>query len=195
MTVDPAAFSTAVLSASSVLDRVEEAIYDPQIFIDYTRHIIEKMGGSGSALDACAREIYEEWATCQHFHLYEEVPDVLRALADKGLRLGLISNTHRSLEAFQTHFLLDGLVSAAVSSAEHGYMKPHPSIFRTTLELLGASADESVMVGDSFAHDIEGARQIGMRGILIVRSGRELTGLSSPGVPVIRSLRELERHL
>ena len=56
-------------------------VYDPAIFIRYTRRIIEGMGGSGEALiDAAARDIYDEWSACQHFTLYEEVPDVLRAI-------------------------------------------------------------------------------------------------------------------
>ena len=81
-------------------------------------------------LDACAAEIYVEWARCHHFHLYDDVADVMRQLSDSGIKVGLISNSHRSLEEFQTHFRLGAVVSAAVSSAEHGYMKPHPSIFQ-----------------------------------------------------------------
>jgi FMN phosphatase YigB (HAD superfamily) len=49
------------------------------------------------------------------------------------------------------------------------------------------------MVGDSLAHDIEGALAIGMRGVLVARAGRQ------PGtpadLPVIQSLRELPAHL
>ena len=39
----------------------------------------------GRALDACASEIYREWAACQHFELYDDVPDVLRELAGGGI--------------------------------------------------------------------------------------------------------------
>lgn len=45
------------------------------------------------------------------------------------------------------------------------------------------------MVGDSLAHDIEGARRLGMRGVLVARAG--LPGPAPAGVPVIESLREL----
>ena len=58
-------------------------------------------------------------------------------LAAAGVRIGLISNTHRCLASFQSHFELQGLISAAVSSSEHGLMKPHPSIFSAALQLLG----------------------------------------------------------
>jgi FMN phosphatase YigB (HAD superfamily) len=58
---------------------------------------------------------------------------VLGELWTRGLVLGVISNSHRSLDAFREHFQLDTLLTAAVSSAKHGYMKPHPSIFEAAL--------------------------------------------------------------
>jgi putative hydrolase of the HAD superfamily len=143
-------------------------------------------------LEACAREIYEEWAACRHFSLYEDVPAALRRLHSRGLRIGLISNTHRCLVSFQSHFDLEGLIAGAVSSSEHGYMKPHPSIFEAALKLVGVEAREALMVGDSLAHDIEGARRLGMRGILLSRSGAVA---AADGVPVIRGLAELDAYL
>jgi putative hydrolase of the HAD superfamily len=192
--VDPAQFQSAVADASCLLDEAQELFYDPQVFIHYTRQIIESMGGTGPALEACAREIYEEWAACQHFALYEDVPSVLREIAGRDIRIGLISNTHRCLASFQSHFELDGLFMAAISSSVHGYMKPHPSIFQAGLRLLNVEPHEAVMVGDSLRQDIDGARQIGMRGVLVRRSTdgdpADPAAVESD-VPVIRSLREL----
>ena len=191
--VDPSLFDRAVAAASVVLDRGQEWIYDPQFFFDYTGQVIRGMGGEGPGVEACAREIYEQWAGNQHFFLYEEVPDVLRDLHAAGLRLGLISNSHRCLASFQSHFELEGLIAAAISSSEHGYMKPHPSIFEAALRLLEVEPHEAVMVGDSFAHDIQGARRLGMQGVLVSRSG--CSEAPADGVPVIRNLRELRGHL
>jgi putative hydrolase of the HAD superfamily len=185
--VDPSAFDRAVADAASGLAPADD-IYDAQLYVDYTKRIIEGMGGRGPALDAAAREIYAEWAACQHFALYEDVADVLRELHGSGLKMGLISNSHRCLTAFQTHFDLEGLFSATISSLEHGYMKPHRSIFEAALQSAGVNAVESVMVGDSLVHDVDGARRLGMRGVLVARSG----AVTPPaGVPVIQSLREL----
>ena len=190
MDVDPARFPAAVISASHILDREQDAVYNPQIFVDYTAHIIRAMGGSGEAVEECAAEIYREWASCQHFLLYEDVPAALEALADSGVLIGLISNSHRSLDAFQEHFELDGLIDVAVSSSEHGYMKPHPSIFQAAMKLARVSASDALMVGDSLTQDIEGARRIGMRGVLVRRSSAADSGMDM-NVPVIRSLAEL----
>ncbi len=195
MSVDPSEFDQAVLDASFVLDEAQDHIYDPEIFIRYTRHIIERMGGHGPGLDACARQIYDEWAACQHFSLYEDVEPALTELAERGLRLGLISNTHRSLTSFQSHFELERLISGAISSSEHGFMKPHPSIFEAGLKLLDVVAGEAVMVGDSLKQDIEGARRVGMHAVLVNRSSELTTRTEIDGVPVIRTLTDLPKRL
>jgi putative hydrolase of the HAD superfamily len=194
LAIDESAFDAAVESASSLLDAPEDAAYDAEIFVVYTRHIIEQMGGRGPGVDACAREIYAEWAACQHFELYDDVPGALSALAADGIRVGLISNSHRCLVSFQSHFGLAGLISAVVSSSEHGFMKPHPSIFEAALRLVGVPAGEAVMVGDSLRQDIDGALRAGMRAVLLHRGGRFhplAEELSAKGVPVIGSLAEL----
>jgi putative hydrolase of the HAD superfamily len=127
------------------------------------------------------------------------VAPVLSELAGSGFRLGLISNTHRCLTSFQEHFDLAGLISAAISSSEYGYNKPHPSIFRTALRLLQVKPEEAVMVGDNLRQDIEGALGVGMGAVLVCRSGTPRgpgsgsNGLAGPlrEVPVIRSLHDL----
>ena len=191
MDVDASKFEEGVASAAPLLESPDD-VYDPAIFIAYTSRIIEVMGGTGSRVDECSREIYVEWAACQHFELYDDVPAVLRRLAESGLRIGLISNTHRCLASFQSHFELQGLVSATVSSSDHGLMKPHPSIFTAALQLLGVEAGEAVMVGDSFKHDVQGALKVGMRAILLNRGDAAAPTVEGDRrVPDIHSLREL----
>jgi putative hydrolase of the HAD superfamily len=186
--VDVAAFESAVAGASPTLDAAGGP-HDPQVFVEYTCRIIEGMGGRGAAVRSAARDIYDKWAACDHFTLYEDVPAVLQSLHAAGIKIGLISNTERCLTSFQQHFRLDGLFAVTLSSADHGFMKPNPSIFEAGLRAVGARPAEAVMVGDSLAHDIEGARRLGMRGVLVARSTAPAP--APDGVPVIQSLREL----
>ena len=192
--VDPARFELATAASSFILDEVEEQIYNDDLFVHYTASIIEHMGGRGPAVVTVAREIYRQWAGNHHFELYDDVAPVLTALKARGLTVGVISNSHRSLDAFREHFALDGLIHAAVSSAEHGYMKPHRSIFDAALEQAGVPAAAALMVGDSLKADVEGALAAGMRAVLLRRSG-ELPANLPDGVPVIRTLAELEQTL
>jgi putative hydrolase of the HAD superfamily len=186
--VEEARFPDAVRHAVSSLDHEQER-YDDAVFIRFIRRIIEGMGGSGDdGIAACAREMYHAWAACHHFHLYDDAEAVLRELAARQVKIGLISNSHRSLVEFAEHFNLQGLVVAAVSSAEHGYLKPHPSIFEAALGQAGVSAGEALMVGDSLTHDVEGARRVGMRGVLLHRAAGPLPDVA---VPVIRNLTDL----
>jgi putative hydrolase of the HAD superfamily len=187
--VDPSRFDAAVAAAASVLAETADHIYDAQVFLNYTRRIIELMGGSGPAVDVVSREMYDDWAEHHHFSLYDDVVHTFHALRARGLRLGLISNTQRCLASFQTHFELGDLIAVAVSSSDHGFMKPHPSIFRAALEQMGVAPGAAVMVGDSLPQDVLGAREVGMRGILLVRGDRRVA--AGPGVPVIRTLSEL----
>jgi HAD superfamily hydrolase (TIGR01662 family) len=186
--VDPGRFTAAVEAASSMLD-AGGGPYDPKVFLDYTNRIIEGMGGTGDGVSRASKEIYNEWSACQHFELYEDVPEVLRAIHEAGMKIGLISNTQRCLASFQSHFDLEGFFDVTISSADHGFMKPHPSIFEAALGKAGARSEEAVMVGDSLAHDIEGARRLGIRAVLVSRSGPRAD--CPPDVPIIHTLRDL----
>ena len=192
--VDPSRFDAATAASSFILDEVEEQIYNHDLFIHYTASIIEHMGGRGEGVIDVAREIYEQWSANHHFEMYDDVAPVLTELSRRGLVVGAISNSHRSLDAFCEHFSLSGLITVSVSSAEHGYMKPHRSIFDAALAKAGVDAAESIMVGDSVKHDIEGALAIGMQAVLLRRSGERPAHLP-PELPVIRTLHELSRHL
>jgi len=188
--VDASRFDAAVAASSFILDEVEEPVYDDELFVHYTATIIEHMGGRGAGVIRAAREIYRQWASNHHFELYDDVEPTLEALAARGIALGVISNSHRSLAAFSEHFALERYITVAVSSAEHGYMKPHRSIFDAALERAGARADEAIMVGDSMRADIDGALAAGLGAVLIRRSGDRPDPLPA-GVRVITSLREL----
>lgn len=188
--VDAERFDAAVAASSFILDDVEEPIYDDALFVHYTASIIEHMGGRGPNVIHAARDIYRQWASNHHFELYDDAEPALEALRARGLVVGVISNSHRSLEAFSEHFELKRYISIAVSSAEHGYMKPHKSIFDVALARAGVGADEAMMIGDSLRADIEGALAAGLRAVLIRRSGERPAALPA-GVTVISSLRDL----
>lgn len=190
ITVDASRFDQAVAAASFILDEVEEQVYDPNLFVHYTATIIEHMGGRGAEVIRVAERIYEQWASNHHFEIYEDVEPVLTTLAADGYVLGAISNSHRSLEAFTQHFRLDALIGTTISSAEHGFMKPHRSIFETALQRAKVRAADAVMVGDSLKADIEGARAAGMRGVLLRRSGEHPPSLPAD-VSLITTLHQL----
>lgn len=89
-------------------------------------------------------------------------------LREKGYKLGLISNTHwRISDNLRKEF--KRFFDVITLSYEHGFAKPHPSIFITTLNRLTASANQCLHVGDDPMADIQGAKSLGMLTVFIKR--------------------------
>jgi putative hydrolase of the HAD superfamily len=89
------------------------------------------------------------------------------------VRIGVVSNNllAEQQEKLQQCGLAD-LVDALVVSEEAGVSKPDPAIFRLALRRVNAGAGEAVMVGDSWAADVEGARAAGIAAVWFNRAGR-----------------------
>ena len=62
-------------------------------------------------------------------------------------------------------------VDVLVASEDVGVSKPDPEIFRIALRRLDITAAESVMVGDSWQNDIQGAVAAGIRAVWFNRAG------------------------
>jgi HAD superfamily hydrolase (TIGR01549 family) len=184
LTLEPSRYEAARDAALVDLRRHPELEHDDEIWFRFTERIVRGMGGDADSAYACAVEITRGWERHENFDLYEDVPPTVSALRAAGLRIGLISNSARDVREFARHHGLD--VDAGISSFHHGRTKPHESIFRAVLELLGVEADEAAMVGDTIADDIEGALALGMRAILVDREGRH-----EDFEPRVESLNEL----
>ena len=98
----------------------------------------------------------------------------LRALADTGVRLGVISNADGLIgERLRAHEVLQvgpGLgveVECVIDSGVVGVMKPDPRIFTLALDAMAIEADSAWYVGDMPAIDVVGARRAGLRPVLM----------------------------
>jgi HAD superfamily hydrolase (TIGR01549 family) len=168
--LDPDRYVEARTHAIETLQGNRELVHDEEVWIAFTEQIVIGMGGGSAEARACAIDMVREWERHENFSLYEDALPVLDELRHHGLRIGLVSNGQRDLDEFAFHHGLD--VDVAVGSKAHGKVKPHPSIFVAALEALDVSPKRAAMVGDSFEDDIEGARSLGMRAILLDRDGR-----------------------
>ena len=168
--LDPARHAEARAAAIEAVERHPELDHDEEVWVLFTERIIRGMGGDSDRAYEAAVEMTRAWENAANFELYEDTLPVLATLREHGLKIGLVSNTGRNLEAFVAHHALD--VDAAVGSGTHGKTKPHPAIFQSALEALDVRADEAAMVGDSPEDDVAGARALGMRAFLVDREGR-----------------------
>ena len=178
LTLDPARYDDARRDALTTLERHPELDHDEEIWVLFTQRIIEGMGGVGDTY-AAAYEMERAWVHAHHFELYDDAVPAIDTLRRRGLRVGLLSNTARDLDAFVSHHGLE--VDAVLTSLVHGKTKPHDTIFRRMLELLDVAPGEAVMVGDTLVDDVEGARAVGMRAVLVDRENRYPARSASAG--------------
>lgn len=100
----------------------------------------------------------------------------LEALAARGVRLAVVSNTMRTpgrslRRILERHGLLEPFHHLTFSD-EVGVRKPAPEIFHLALAALGVPAEEAAHVGDDARLDVEGARGAGLRTVQVVAEGR-----------------------
>lgn len=135
--------------------------------------------------------LFAYFARADSWALFDDAETVLKGLRARGLILVMISNfDSRVLKIIHGLGIADYFDSVFISSSA-GFAKPEAGIFQLALERHGIAAHEAVHVGDSPETDIEGARNAGVRPVLLDRSGR----LESDGIARIRGLGELMRLL
>lgn len=92
---------------------------------------------------------------------FEANAPVLERLAQR-YRLGIVSNFYGNLPTVCDNANVRRYFGVIVDSAQVGFLKPDPRIFLAAVETLGIKPGRTVMVGDSLARDMAGARAAGM---------------------------------
>jgi putative hydrolase of the HAD superfamily len=122
--------------------------------------------------EAMLAAYYEAWDP--HTITDPEAIPLLRALRDRGIKVGVLSNTMWPRDAHERVFRRDevlDLIDAAVYSSEIPWAKPHPEAFRAAMRALGVDDPAAcVFVGDRPFSDVHGAKRAGMRAVLIPHS-------------------------
>lgn len=162
---------------------------DPNKYDDFPQ-VADVIRSLHPALLSNERRLLEEVIA---IHELGHVPDayaaVLRRLA-RTHRLGLVANIwckkDRWLQKLERAGVLD-LFETLVFSSDHKSMKPSPVLFDLAFRPFGVSKEDVVFVGDSWVHDIEGAKRFGISAVWINPAG---TG-APPADYVVRDLRDL----
>jgi len=116
--------------------------------------------------------LYQRFSEPGAWRIYEDVLPTLKALSERGLRLGMISNWDDRLRPLLGRLGLTPLFQAMVVSCEVNSAKPAPRIFDAAARQLGVEPAAILHVGDSLEMDFHGARQAGFNAVQLVRSGR-----------------------
>lgn len=122
--------------------------------------------------DSLAEELAESFMqtrSCIH-ELYDDTLECLNKLDGK-YSLGLITNGPPDVQRKKikggklSHFF-----KTIVISAEYGFAKPDPRIFKKALLDLGCDPKEAIMIGDSLKNDVGGARDTGITSVWLNRN-------------------------
>ncbi len=127
--------------------------------------------------------------------LRPDAVSALRALRDRGLATGLISDCTHELPAFLPGLPVAPLLDAQVFSVEVGVCKPHPAIYLAACEQLGVEAHECLYVGDGGSRELTGAAAVGMTPVRLAAPDLKDhlvfdrdTGFCGPAVPTLTDL-------
>jgi putative hydrolase of the HAD superfamily len=102
--------------------------------------------------------------------LFSDAIPVLESLRRKDYKIGLVTNSMlpmwmRDIE-LEAYEILD-YFDVRITSGDTGFIKPHPFIYQKALEMLGATPDRAVFVGDRPDYDIVGANDAGLTSVLM----------------------------
>jgi len=127
---------------------------------------------SMQAIDAATRDRQQRFDHAL-IEIDTDVLALLKRLKQGKLKLALISNASTGEVSAWPASPLAGLFETAVFSCECGHAKPEPAIYKLALEKLGVSAGECLYVGDGGSDEHRGARESGMRTVLLTRHVRK----------------------
>jgi HAD superfamily hydrolase (TIGR01509 family) len=134
--------------------------------------------GRGSEADAAAVDTVVDRLFHEHLSdvtVKPGAPDALVALADRGCRMGIVSNAAHGpflRWALAAHGL-DRHFASVIVSADLGMRKPRREIFDAALRALDVRADEAAYVGNDYVKDVMGAKLAGLRAVWMPDAGAE----------------------
>lgn len=136
---------------------------------DLVRRVFE--GIPFPSFEAFFDEVYFFFSGPEGWVLFPETIHVLEKLRAESFYVGIISNFDARLESICESLNISSYVNGITFSSRHGTAKPSPEIFLSALKSARISPSESIYIGDSIYHDLQGALSVGMKPLLIDRAG------------------------
>ena len=193
--VDPAAVARAIHTVREWFwsDPVRHRRERVDMIGAWTKIAAQALERVGHPSELLARAIATDFAARRMTTtvLFDDALPCLRALAARGIPLGLVTNGDAAMQREKlARFDLASHFAVIVIEGEFGAGKPDAAVYRHALAALGTRAETTWMVGDNFGWDVAGASEAGLIGILLDRRSRGLPAEVTSGL-TIRSLAEL----
>lgn len=132
-------------------------------------------------------DLYIEYLP-QYNHLFTGCIELLESLKDH-FEMHLITNGFNGVQQRKIEQAgLEKYFKIVLTAEAAGVKKPAPQIFHKAIEMAGATIENSVMIGDSYAADILGARAVGLKTIWFHTTDQEIPA----GELVVKELLEIQ---
>jgi len=140
-----------------------------EFWTNYNTLLLKKLGIKKDVVFLAA-QIDELWWKFSNLQVYPDVKPTLSQLKDKGLNLGLVTNSFKQdLDYVMGKLRLEKWFDTIVCIDSCNCTKPNKRIFLYALNKLGVNPDEALFIGDSVVHDYEGALNVGIKPLLLDR--------------------------
>lgn len=128
------------------------------------------------------------------YKLYPDVLSTLSLLKSKGIKIGIITNAHKSIITIIDKLGLKPFLDDIIVSCDVGLSKPNPEIFRLASHRLDVDLNDSLFIGDSYHTDTVGSIEAGCDSIVINRKDKASKNYEGNFL-TINSLKEISSFL
>lgn len=161
----------------------------------YFDKVLEHAGIPPSTATRAALSVLHDYHRAEN--LWENVPGevepTLAALRELKLTLVVVSNANGRLRYLFDRVGLTAAFDVVLDSHEWGVEKPDPRLFQIALEQAGATAAETIHVGDLFHIDVVGARSAGLRDAVLLDAAGLYPHVDCPRIASLAELVPLVR--
>ncbi len=152
--------------------------------VERWRHIVGAVLDDVGDPEGCSRELFEHFSRPVAWRCEADVGPALATLRARGYRLGVASNYDHRLHSVRAGLPELRPLEHVILSAEVGWRKPAPALFKAVCARMNCPAEALLLVGDDMENDVRGARWAGLRAVWfgprwknITMTGEEVLGI------------------
>ncbi len=139
----------------------------------WNSRILRRLGITGD-VKWLSQRITDEWWRYSDAEFYPDVASTLSALRERGIKIGVVTNSLRAdYEQLLNMLSAGSMFDVVVGTDTCMSYKPDKGIFEYALNRFGLKPEEALFVGNEFEADYEGATKAGIKSLLIDRNGEE----------------------
>lgn len=136
--------------------------------------VLQRAGIEESQIEEIVNDVYNAFDEPRVWKLFDGVEKTMAELKAQGLKIGIISNWGRGLDAILYGHGLAPYIDAVIASAEVRMHKPNKEIFEYALRELGVAPEHAMHVGDHIIADVAGCARVGMTPVLIAHESKTM---------------------